>query len=117
MKFILSLIACAILLSCSGTKQSAEPSAVKENPAASLPAHYKDLVYPPFAYTAPHPKDFRVELDSGAAAYLVRDTSLALVDMKFFFGGENRWLVRALNALFLDEDCAAVCTFQESLLF
>ncbi len=55
----------------------------------SLPVHYKDLHYSEFSYQAPDPKAYRVELHHGAVAYLVSDTALPLIEMKFLFRSNN----------------------------
>lgn len=54
-----------------------------------LPPHYSKITYPGFAYLPPHPTSFRVTLDKGVAAYLVPDTSLALIQMSILFGRPN----------------------------
>jgi zinc protease len=92
---VLRIFILIAVIQCSGTRELSKPvpaaqkAAEKTEAKPALAAHYRDLSYPPFAYTPPHPKDYRVELDSGVVAYLVRDTSLALVEMQFFFGSEN----------------------------
>ncbi len=55
----------------------------------AIPGHYSKIVFPDFTYTAPYPKDFRVVLDRGVTAYLVPDTTLALIQMAIFFGHPN----------------------------
>jgi hypothetical protein len=84
-----------LILSCSTTQKAGEkkPEQAQAKPAAEsaqgIAPHYQQLKYPEFQYTPPHPKDYRVKLDSGVIAYLVRDTSLALIDVHFMYASEN----------------------------
>ena len=55
----------------------------------TIPEHYSKIVYPEFTYTAPYPKDFRIVLDRGVVAYLVPDSTLALIQMSILFGHPN----------------------------
>ena len=89
----------ALLLGASAAAQT--PSAAAASPAASeappvavpakggLPAHYSRIRFPEFKYLPPHPKDYRVVLDRGVVAYLVPDSTLALIQMSVFFGHPN----------------------------
>lgn len=54
-----------------------------------IPEHYSKIDYPEFTYKAPYPKDFRTVLDRGVVAYLVPDTTLALIQMTVLFGHPN----------------------------
>jgi zinc protease len=54
--------------------------------AAAIPEHYSKISYPEFTYQPPHPKDYRIVLDRGVVAYLVPDTTLALIQMSVLFG-------------------------------
>ena len=66
----------------SGPAKSAPAAAPSAGAPAGLPAHYS-------TYKPPHPSAYRVVLDKGVVAYLVPDTSLALIQMKLFFGHPN----------------------------
>lgn len=54
-----------------------------------LPEHYSKISHPGFNYQPPHPESFKVTLDKGVIAYLVPDTSLALIQMVVYFGHPN----------------------------
>jgi zinc protease len=54
-----------------------------------IPEHYSKIDYPEFTYKPPYPKDYRTVLDRGVVAYLVPDTTLALIQMSVFFGHPN----------------------------
>ncbi|HKP96400.1 MAG TPA: pitrilysin family protein [Fibrobacteria bacterium] len=54
-----------------------------------IPEHYSKIAYPEFTYQPPHPKDYRMVLDRGVVAYLVPDTTLALIQMTVLFGHPN----------------------------
>jgi len=54
-----------------------------------IPEHYSKIEYPEFTYQPPYPKDYRIVLDRGVVAYLVPDTTLALIQMTVFFGHPN----------------------------
>src|SRR4051812_23024863 len=56
---------------------------------AGIPEHYSKIVYPDSKYLPPYPKDYRVELDKGVIAYLVPDTTLALIKMTVFWDHPN----------------------------
>jgi zinc protease len=59
-------------------------------PAGSgLPEHYSKIVHPGFDYQPPHPNAFKAVLDKGVVAYLVPDSSLALIQMTVYFGHPN----------------------------
>jgi zinc protease len=57
--------------------------------ALALPEHYSKIVYPEFAYNPPYPNDYRLVLDRGVVAYLVPDSTLALIQMSILFGHPN----------------------------
>jgi zinc protease len=63
----------------------------KEAPAAkaSLPEHYSKIGFRDFQYRPPKATDFRVSLDRGVTAYLVPDSTLALIQMALYFGHAN----------------------------
>jgi zinc protease len=75
------------------TKQAVKAAAGKVaaavSPAAGIPEHYSKIAYPEFTYRPPHPNDYRVVLDRGVVAYLVPDTTLALIQMSILFGHPN----------------------------
>lgn len=53
--------------------------------SGSIPAHYSKIAFPEFRYEPPHPDSFRVRLQGGATAFLVRDTTFDLLHVDFFF--------------------------------
>lgn len=69
------------------TAQKAKAKVAKAS--GGIPEHYAKIEYPEFAYKAPYPKDFRTVLDRGVVAYLVPDTTLALIQMTVLFGHPN----------------------------
>ncbi len=91
---LVSGVACIVACS-SAPEPSAEPvaqpaPAVASAPAdtakaSTLPASYKDIVYPEYKYVAPYPKDYRVELAPGISGYIVPDSSLPLVNLSVYF--------------------------------
>ncbi len=66
---------------CAGTQQDGSSASKRKNKSPGVAAHYSAIDFPEFRYTPPHPRDYRVELDSGVVAYLVPDSTLALLDM------------------------------------
>jgi zinc protease len=103
----------AAVIACGAVAASAEPpSALSKTAAAAvgapaktaagkakaalakasgngIPDHYSKIAYPEFTYQPPHPKDYRTVLDRGVVAYLVPDTTLALIQMTVLFGHPN----------------------------
>ncbi len=79
------LLGTANLIGCAGGNQadSANRSSIasEKKRQASLPSHYSRIDFPEFSYTPPHPRDYRVLIDSGVVAYLVPDSTLDLVDI------------------------------------
>ena len=67
----------------------AEPAAKPVAEAPSVPASYKDVVFPEFRYVAPIPADYRVEIADGISGYVVSDRSLPLVHLTVFFEESN----------------------------
>jgi zinc protease len=57
--------------------------------AGGIPGHYSKITYPEFTYKPPYPKDYRTVLDRGVVAYLVPDSTLALIQMTVLFGHPN----------------------------
>lgn len=55
----------------------------------AIPGHYSKIAFPEFAYHPPYPTDYRVTLDRGVVAYLVPDTTLALIQMSILLGHGN----------------------------
>ncbi len=77
-------------------KAAAAASAVKSAAAAvaktggnGIPDHYSKIAFPEFTYQPPQPRDYRVVLDRGVVAYLIPDTTLALIQMTVLFGHPN----------------------------
>ena len=54
-----------------------------------IPEHYTKIEYPEFTYQPPRPLDYRIVLDRGVAAYLIPDTTLALIQMTVLFAHPN----------------------------
>src|SRR5436190_262026 len=50
-----------------------------------IPEHYSKITFPEFTYQPPYPKDYRIVLDRGVVAYLIPDTTLALIQMTVLF--------------------------------
>lgn len=77
--------------SASLARHAADSARALPKPAdgAGIPAHYSGIAYPEFAYQPPNPADYRVTLDRGVTAYLVPDTTLALIQMSVLFGHPN----------------------------
>ncbi len=73
------MVGCAGALGGDAATRSA--AAAERKRQANIPSHYSKIEFPEFAYTPPHPRDFRVEIDSGVVAYLVPDSTLDLVDV------------------------------------
>jgi hypothetical protein len=49
--------------------------------AAEIPSRPEKLAFPPLTYEPPNAADYRVQLPSGAVAYLVPDHELPLVNL------------------------------------
>ena len=75
-RFASVLIALSIPVVAASPKQAKQASPVKQ---AAIPAHYTDIVPAIDVYEPPYPPDYRVELNGGAVAYLVPDSTLDLV--------------------------------------
>lgn len=67
-------------------KGAAGKVAASVSAPGGIPEHYSKITFPEFTYQPPHPKDHRVVLDRGVVAYLVPDTTLALIQMTVLFG-------------------------------
>jgi len=50
-----------------------------------IPQSYRDIKFPEFEYVAPYPGDYRFEIADSITLYAVRDSSLPLVDLTFYF--------------------------------
>jgi len=50
-----------------------------------IPESYKDIAFPEFQYVAPYPGDFRINITDSITLYAVRDTSVPLIDLTFYF--------------------------------
>lgn len=88
----LPVLAAALLMPAgvpSAAPAKSGPAKASAAAPADLPAHYSKIGYPDFAYQPPHPSRYRVVLDKGVVAYLVPDTSLALIQMTLYFGHPN----------------------------
>jgi zinc protease len=51
----------------------------------TVPESYKDIVFPEFQYTAPYPGDYRINITDSITLYAIRDTSVPLIDLTFYF--------------------------------
>jgi len=90
------------LIGCTASKK--EPVVITEPITEhSMPYSYKDIVFPEFQYTAPYPGDYRIAITDSITLYAVRDTTLPLVDITFYFKEtafpKNRDEVAALQLL------------------
>jgi zinc protease len=90
MRFILFACVFVFLVSCASSPPQPPPQAnadtvAKTDNRPSLPASYKDIVFPEYQYTAPYPGDFRIDITDSITLYAVRDTSLPLIDLTFYF--------------------------------
>ncbi len=80
---MLKFLAIFILLAgCAATKK--EPSSPIQE-ADKVPQSYKDIVFPEFQYTPPHPSDYRIAITDSITLYAVRDTAIPLIDLTFYF--------------------------------
>jgi zinc protease len=72
-------------------------------PKQTVPESYKDIAFPEFQYTAPYPGDYRIDITDSITIYAVRDTSIPLIDLTFYFREnaipKNREEVAALQLL------------------
>lgn len=59
--------------------------AVSKSINKALPSSYKEISFPEFTYVAPHPKEYRVQLDDSITGYIVVDRSLPLISFSMFF--------------------------------
>ncbi|MCL2261345.1 MAG: hypothetical protein FWC15_08355, partial [Fibromonadales bacterium] len=67
-------------------KETATGSSAADALAASqIPGSYKDIVFPEFQYIAPYPGDYRIPITDSITLYAVRDTTIPLVDLTFYF--------------------------------
>jgi len=100
----LQFVIFAFLIGCASQKNEHASAAANQTPGASLvPQSYKDIVYPEFQYTAPHPSDYRIAISDSITLYAVRDTAIPLIDLTFYFKEDatpkNREDVAALQLL------------------
>jgi zinc protease len=73
------------LAGCATSKKEPEHESPPKNIAASIPENYKDIVFSEFHYVAPYPGDYRINITDSITLYAVRDTSLPLIDLTFYF--------------------------------
>lgn len=66
------------------SKTNEEP-VVSKSTNNALPSSYKEISFPEFTYVAPHPKEYRVQLDDSITGYIVVDRSLPLISFSMFF--------------------------------
>lgn len=62
-----------------------EEQVVSKSTNKALPSSYKEISFPEFTYVAPHPKEYRVQLDDSITGYVVVDRSLPLISFSMFF--------------------------------
>lgn len=62
-----------------------EEQVVSKSINKALPSSYKEISFPEFTYVAPHPKEYRVQLDDSITGYVVVDRSLPLISFSMFF--------------------------------
>jgi zinc protease len=77
-------LALALGLACS-TWAKAPAQAAK-----GFPARYQDIRFPELTFVAPHPEAHKVNLDGGAIAYLVPDSTLDLIKVTLYSGEPNQ---------------------------
>lgn len=56
----------------------------------SIPAKYQDIRFPDLTFVAPLPDSHRVQLDGGAVAYLVPDSTLDLIKVSLYSSAANQ---------------------------
>lgn len=62
-----------------------EKQVVSKSTNKALPSSYKEISFPDFIYVAPHPKEYRVQLDDSITGYIVVDRTLPLISFSLFF--------------------------------
>lgn len=62
-----------------------EIQVVSKSTQKALPSSYKEISFPDFIYVAPHPKEYRVQLDDSITGYIVVDRTLPLISFSMFF--------------------------------
>ncbi len=96
---VLALAASAAIVSCAGTAEenlqpvpAAENSSAVESPSStavtnadSLPATYKDILFPEFKYEAPNAANARVKISENITGYAIEDKTLPLIHFSIFF--------------------------------
>ncbi|MDR0517550.1 MAG: insulinase family protein [Fibromonadaceae bacterium] len=81
----LLFFAFVFLTSCTGAKKDATQPGSAVGQSAALPESYKDIAFPDFQYIAPYPGDYRIAISDSITLYAVRDTSLPLINLTFYF--------------------------------
>ena len=104
--FLFALASTSALIACAGTAEQKSESVPNAQPTAtssdssvpavpsdtakaakkdSIPATYKDIVFPEFQYVAPNAADARVKISEGITGYVIEDKTLPLIHFNIFF--------------------------------
>lgn len=93
--FLFALASTSALIACAGTAEQKSESVPNAQPKAqvtvqapkenSIPATYKDIVFPEFQYVAPNAADARVKISEGITGYVIEDKTLPLIHFNIFF--------------------------------
>lgn len=67
------------------TVQKDKSNSIDSVSKETIPASYKNIVFPEFKYTTPDPLTYRVEISDSITGYIVEDNSLPLVSFKVIF--------------------------------
>ena len=81
--FLFALASTSALIACAGTAEQKSESVPNAQP--SIPATYKDIVFPEFQYVAPNAADARVKISEGITGYVIEDKTLPLIHFNIFF--------------------------------
>ncbi|MBP5248123.1 MAG: insulinase family protein [Fibrobacter sp.] len=92
---VLALASSAAIVACAGTSEKEAKSLPSKNMESvvseapkktdSLPATYKDIVFPEFKYIAPNAADARVKISENITGYVIEDKTLPLIHFNIFF--------------------------------
>ena len=92
---VLALASSAAIVACAGTSEKEAKSLPSKNMESvvseapkktdSLPATYKDIVFPEFKYIAPNAADARVKISENITGYVIEDKPLPLIHFNIFF--------------------------------
>ena len=92
--FSFALLSGLLFIACTTTSTTPAPKTINLSDATIISepqgvhrpvSHFRDIPYPDFQYTPPHPSTYRVALSDSITAYLVPDRHLPLVKISFYF--------------------------------